>query len=119
MGEIDLDKKKLNRFQHVCRTIRRHLKKTSTEAQTKLYKVAARPTLLYGSETWITTKREDSRITAAEMRFLRAVQQGYRIRNSRIRDELQTLGIDSVRDKYKRNWIDHGGLKTPKICPEL
>ena len=75
-----------------------------------MYKVEDRPTLLYGSETWVTTKREDSRITAAAMRFLRGVQ-GYRridrIRNSRIRDELQIIGIVSVRDKYKQNWIDH------------
>ena len=86
------------------------MKKTSMEAQIKLYKIAARPTLPYGSETWVTTKREDSRITAAEMRFFRGVK-GYRrldkIENSQIREELQISGIDSVRDKYKQNWIDH------------
>ena len=59
VGEVDLDKK-LNRFQHVCGTTSRQLKKTSMEAQVKLYKVVAKPTLLYGSGTWVTTKREDS-----------------------------------------------------------
>ena len=101
MEEVDLDKK-LNRFQHVCGTIRRHLKKTSLEAQVKLDKVVARPTLLYGSETWVTIKREDSRITASEMRFLRGVK-GHRrldkIINSQIREEFQFSGIASVGDK--------------------
>jgi len=42
----------------------------------KFYKVVARPTLLYGSETWITTKRNMARLEAAEMHFLRSVKAG-------------------------------------------
>jgi len=52
--------KKINRFQGICGTIRKHLKKTRTVTQMKFYKVVARPSLLYGSETWVTTKRHDS-----------------------------------------------------------
>ena len=40
----------------------------------KFYKVVARPTLLYGSETWVSTKRDMTRLEAAEMRFLRSVK---------------------------------------------
>ena len=50
-GEPDFDKK-INRFQGICGTIRKHLKKTRTDTQMKFYKVVARPSLLYGSETW-------------------------------------------------------------------
>ena len=39
----------------------------------KFYKVVARPSLLYGNETWVTTKRDMIRLEAAEMRFLRSV----------------------------------------------
>ena len=42
----------------------------------KFYKVVARPSLLYGSETWVTTKRDMTRLAAAQMRFLRSVM-GY------------------------------------------
>ena len=42
----------------------------------KFYKVLARPKLLYGSEIWVTTKRDMNRLEAAEMRFLRSVK-GY------------------------------------------
>ena len=42
----------------------------------KFYKVVARPTLLYSSETWVTTTRDMTRLESAEMRFLRSVK-GY------------------------------------------
>ena len=54
-GEPHFDKN-INRFQRICGTIIKHLKKTRTDPQMKFYKAVARPTLLYGSETWVTTK---------------------------------------------------------------
>jgi len=54
-GEPDFDNK-INIFQGICGTIRKHLKKTRTDTQIRFYKVIARPSLLYGSETWVTTK---------------------------------------------------------------
>jgi len=42
----------------------------------KFYKVVASTTLLYGSETWVTAKRDMTRLEAAEMRFVRSVK-GY------------------------------------------
>jgi len=51
----------------------------------KFYKVAARPSLLYGSEAWVTTKRDMTCPEAAGMRFLRTVT-GY-TRKDKIRSE--------------------------------
>jgi hypothetical protein len=48
--------------------------------------IVNRPTLLYGSETWVTTKRDMTHIEAAEMRFLRSVK-GY-TRVDKIRSEV-------------------------------
>jgi len=85
--------------------IRKHLKKTRTDKQMKFYKVVARPILLYGSETWVTTTRDMTRLEAAEMRFLRNVK-GYtrldKIRNEVIRKELEISGIQDVRSKHKK-----------------
>jgi len=39
----------------------------------KFYKVVARPSLLYGSETGVTTKRDMRSLEDAKMRFLRCV----------------------------------------------
>jgi nitrate reductase alpha subunit len=71
-GEPDFDKK-ISRFQGICGTIRKHLKKTRTDTQMKFYKVVAGPSLLYGSETWLTMERDMTRLEAAEIRFLRSV----------------------------------------------
>jgi predicted esterase YcpF (UPF0227 family) len=71
----------------------------------KFYQVVARPTLLYGSETWVTTKRDMTRLEAAEMRFLRSVK-GYtrldKITNEVIRKEQEISGIQDVRSKHKQ-----------------
>jgi len=76
----------------------------------KFYKVVARPSLLYGSETWINMQIEMTRLEAAEMRFLRSVT-GYtrldKTRSQDIRQEIEISGIQGVRLKYKQNWINH------------
>ena len=76
----------------------------------KFYKVVARPSLLYGSETWVTTKRDMTGLEAAEMRLLRSVT-GYKrldkIRSKAIRKELEISGIQDVRLKDKQNWINY------------
>jgi len=40
----------------------------------QIYKAVARPTQLYGSEIWVTMKRDMTGLEAAEMRFLRSVK---------------------------------------------
>ena len=52
----------------------------------KFYEVVARPSLLYGSETWATTKRDMTRLVAAQMRFLRSVPEYTRL--DKIRSEV-------------------------------
>ena len=107
-GEPDFDKR-IKRFQRICGTIRKHLNETRRDTQMKLYKVVARPTLLYGSETWLTTKRDMTRLEAAEMRFLGIVK-GYtrmdKIESEIIRKELEIHGTQDVRTKHKQNWIN-------------
>ena len=52
---------KLNKFRHICGTLKRNWKnKTRKEAQIKLYKVMAVPTVLCGSETWIQNQENCS-----------------------------------------------------------
>ena len=76
----------------------------------KMYKAVVRPALSYGSETWVTTTQDMTRLEAAEMRFLRSVK-GYKrldkIRSEVIRKELEISGIQDVRSKHKQNWINH------------
>jgi hypothetical protein len=60
-GEPDFDKK-MNRFQILSGTIRKHLKELRRDTQMKFYKVVARPTR-------VTTKRHMTLLETAEMRF--------------------------------------------------
>ena len=72
----------------------------------KFYKAVARPTQLYGGETWVTTKRDMTGLEAAQTRFLRSVAGFTRldtIRSEIIRKELEIPGIQDVRTKYKQN----------------
>jgi len=70
----------------MCGTIRTHLKKTRKDTQTKFYKAVARPSLLNGSGTWVTTTRDLTGLEIAKMRFLRSVT-GY-TRLDKIRSEV-------------------------------
>ena len=76
----------------------------------KFYKVVARPSLLCDNETRVTTKRDMTRLEAAEMRFLRSIT-GYTrldtIRREVISKELEISGTQDVRPNYKQNWINH------------
>jgi hypothetical protein len=103
--------KKLHKFQAICGTIRRTLqRKARNETQIKFYKVMAVPTILYGSEVWVTKERQLSRVQAAEMRYLRSVKGCTRedhIRNEDIRRELRVAPLCEVIKNNKENWRSH------------
>ena len=65
----------------------------------KVYKTVIRPAMLYGAETWATTKRQEKRIEVTEMRMLRwmcGVTRKDKIMNEHIR------GTTRVAQAYKR-----------------
>ena len=76
----------------------------------KFYKIVAKPTLISGSKTWVTTTRDMTYLEAAEMRFLGSVKgytSLYKIRSEVTGKELEISGIQDVRSKHKQNWINH------------
>ena len=46
-------------------------KRMPVKLKGKVYRTVVRPAMLYGAETWATTKRQESRIEVNEMRMLR------------------------------------------------
>jgi hypothetical protein len=66
--------------------------------------------LLYGSETWAVKARDASRITAAEMKYMRRTEgytwTGYKT-NTQIAKELKITPIFDKLLEYTRNWIQH------------
>jgi hypothetical protein len=52
--------------------LRKHLRSSHLSRQTKftIHKTLIRPVLLYGSETWVLTKREENQLLVFERRVL-------------------------------------------------
>uniref|UniRef100_A0A1W7R9N5 Endonuclease-reverse transcriptase HmRTE-e01 n=1 Tax=Hadrurus spadix TaxID=141984 RepID=A0A1W7R9N5_9SCOR len=75
-----------------------------------LYKAYYIPILTYSSATWTLGKREESRLQAAEMKFLRSMvgkTKRDRIKNEEIR---KMVGVDRLRDQIGRTqlaWFGH------------
>jgi uncharacterized Fe-S cluster-containing protein len=68
--------------------------------------------LLDGAESWTCTKKEESKIQAMEMKFLRGILSKTRrdkIRNNDIREQLKVDDIkhDMERNKTKMVWSRH------------
>jgi hypothetical protein len=54
----------------ICETIKTILKdKSRNKTQIRFYKTLTVPTFLYGSETWVLRKRDESKTQSAEMAF--------------------------------------------------
>ena len=69
-------------------------KELSRKAKLSIYRSIYIPTLTYGHELWVVTKRMRSRIKAAEMSFLRrmaGLSLRDRLRNSDIRERLSRV----------------------------
>jgi hypothetical protein len=74
----------------------------------KVYNTLALPTLLYSSENWTIKTRDATRITAAEMKYIRRGAEYTWIDHKRNTEIAKVLNITPVLDKiqdYKRNWI--------------
>ncbi|KAL1447116.1 hypothetical protein WDU94_005460 [Cyamophila willieti] len=68
------------------------------------------PILTYGAETWVMKTREESRVQAAEMRFLRSMIG--KTRRDRIRNEIirSRVGVDKLQDRIETSrlkWYGH------------
>jgi hypothetical protein len=88
-NEINESIRNASQFCHLVKNI---LWNKDGECETTLHKMYFKNILLYRAETWTCTKREESKIQAIEMKFLKAVMgntKRARIRNSHIREELR------------------------------
>jgi hypothetical protein len=83
-------------------------RKARKKTRIKLYNTLAIAVLLYGSDTWSIKTRDDRRITAAEMKYMRRtagyIWTDYK-RNKQIAKELKIIPILDKLLEYKRKWI--------------
>uniref|UniRef100_A0A8D8LKZ5 Craniofacial development protein 2 n=2 Tax=Cacopsylla melanoneura TaxID=428564 RepID=A0A8D8LKZ5_9HEMI len=75
-----------------------------------IYQTYFVPILTYGSETWTVKRKEESRIQAAEMKFLRSTvgkTRRDRIRNENIRSMVGTEKLQNRIEKTRLRWYGH------------
>ncbi|KAJ4450125.1 hypothetical protein ANN_01532 [Periplaneta americana] len=75
-----------------------------------LYKTLAQPVLSYGSEAWTVKNKDVSRITASQMRFMRATAGYTRWDHKKNEDLMQELQIEPIMQfisKYQLQWKGH------------
>nr|CAH7736900.1 unnamed protein product [Callosobruchus chinensis] len=110
--EVEI-KERLMKASKLYHTLRRSFickKEISRKTKITVYKTIFRPVLTFGSESWLLSDRQKSKIQALEMKYLRGVKGVTRrdkIRNEVIRSE---LGVKSVLQKIEENqlkWFGH------------
>ena len=63
---------KLQTYKKINEAIRRHFgKQMNKETKLRIRNITAKAALKFGSEAWVLKKREEQRLEAAEMKFLR------------------------------------------------
>ena len=76
----------------------------------KVYKTVVRPALLYGAETWATTRGQEARLEVNEMRMLRwmcGVTRRDKIRNEHIRGTARVVQAFKKITEKRLKWYGH------------
>ena len=76
----------------------------------KVYKTVIRPAMLYGAETWASTKRQEKRIEVTEMRMLRwmcGVTRKDKIWNEHIRGTTRVAQASKKITERRLIWYGH------------
>src|SRR3978361_913526 len=85
-----------------------------------------RPTILYGSESWVCSRNLIHDLEGADMKVLRMIsgvsrrdQWENRIRNERIREDLNVDSIDEAARKSRLRWFGHVRRMNESRLPKL
>lgn len=90
-------------------------KELSRTARIRIYETIIRPTVLYGCDTWILTKRSDTKLEAWERKMLRRIFGGIKADNGqwrrRTNQEIQELyagpSITKIIRAQRTRWLGH------------
>jgi len=101
---------KLQTFNKINGAIQRHFgKQMIKETKLRIHNITAKAALKFGSEAWVLKKREEQRLEAAQMKFLRHLL-GKKIdkeKNQCIREKTGAQNIVKEIKQYQRKWLQH------------
>jgi len=91
--------------------IRRHFgKQTNKETKLRIHNITAKAALKFGSEAWVLKKREEQRLEAAQMKFLRhllGITKLDKEKNQCIRQKTGVQNIVKEMKQYQKKWLKH------------
>jgi hypothetical protein len=92
-------------------------KKVPQKLKGKFYRMAIRPTMLYGAECWPTKRRHVQQLSVAKMRMLRWIcghTRRDRVRNEDIRDRVGVTPIEEKLVQHRLRWFGHVQRRPPE-----
>ena len=89
--------------------IQRHFgKKINKETKLRIHNITAKAKLKFGSEAWVLKKREEQRLEAAQMKFLRhllGITKLDKEKNQCIRVHMGAQNIVKEIKQYQKKWL--------------
>ena len=102
---------KLQTYNKINGAIRRHFgKQMNKETMLRIHNITAKAALKFGSETWVLKKREEQRLEAAQMTFLRhllGITKLDKEKNQCIRQKTGAQNIVKEIKLYQEKWLQH------------
>jgi hypothetical protein len=93
------------------KTIRRHFgKQMNKETKLRIHNITAKAVLKFGSEVWVLRKREEQRLEAAQMKFLRhllGITKFDKEKNQCISGKTGAQNIVKEIKQYQKKWLQH------------
>ena len=80
------------------------------EKKLRIHNITAKAALKFGSEAWVLKKREEQRLEAAQMKFLRhllGITKLDKEKNQCIRQKTGAQNIEKEIKQYQEKWLQH------------
>lgn len=94
--------------------------KISLTTKIKIYNAVVIPTLLYGAETWSSTRKQEERLDAFDSRCLRIILKikwWHHTRNSDVRERTQQPYASTLLRRRRLRWFGHVQRMGPQRIP--
>ena len=102
---------KLPTYNKINGAIRRHFgKQMNKETKLRIHNITAKAALKFGNEVWVLRKREEQRLEAAQMKFLRhllGITKSDKEKNQCIREKTGAQNIVEEIKEYQKKWLQH------------
>ena len=91
------------------------------ETKLRIHNITAKAALKFGSEAWVLKKREEQRLEAAQIKFLRhllGITKLDKEKNQFIREKIGAENIVKEIKQYKEKWLQHIQRMDTKRIPK-